>query len=277
MMMPRPVLIYQGGKYRIAPWVISYFPPHDIYLEPYGGAAGILMNKPRSNTEIYNDLDSNILNVFRVLQDREKAKELEYRLRYTPYSRDEWLLASDKREGNDDIDTARRTIIRAFMSMSADGATRTGRGGFGLKIKGYGRDPTVTAWQNYPDCIKLFTERLQGVVLENKDALKLIPFVDSPHTLLYVDPPYMPSTWCAGSYKHLASFESHKNLIDILQNCAGMVVLSGYDNEYYRDNLVNWEKHIKETYNQKSEKRVECLWLNPQCQKRRTSKQFKLW
>jgi DNA adenine methylase len=69
----RPVLRYYGGKFRLADWIISMFPAHRFFVEPFGGAANVLMAKPRSFGEIYNDLDSEVVNVFKVLRDPRTA------------------------------------------------------------------------------------------------------------------------------------------------------------------------------------------------------------
>ena len=68
----RPMVRWHGGKWVLAPWIISHFPPHQIYTEAFGGAASVLLKKPRCYAEIYNDLDGEIVNLFRVARERGK-------------------------------------------------------------------------------------------------------------------------------------------------------------------------------------------------------------
>src|SRR4051812_49100283 len=109
----RPVLRYFGGKWKLAPWIISQFPPHRIYVEPFGGGASVLLRKDRSYGEIYNDLDTEVVNVFRVLQRH--PRRLKRMLEVTPFARDEWELAYVRVK--DPVERARRAIIRSFMGF----------------------------------------------------------------------------------------------------------------------------------------------------------------
>ena len=63
---------YHGGKVRLAAKIISLFPQHDGYVEPFGGGAAVLLAKPRSRLEVYNDIDGDIVTLFRVLRDLPK-------------------------------------------------------------------------------------------------------------------------------------------------------------------------------------------------------------
>ena len=93
MTITAPVIRYHGAKFRLAPRVLQHFPPHTCYVESFGGAAGVLMQKPRSYADVYNDLDGDIVNLFRVLQDPVTRSGLTEHLVFTPYSREEFELS----------------------------------------------------------------------------------------------------------------------------------------------------------------------------------------
>ncbi|MDR3351761.1 MAG: DNA adenine methylase [Zoogloeaceae bacterium] len=111
----RSALRYFGGKWAIAPWIIEHMPEHRVYVEPFGGAASVLLRKPRSKVEVYNDLDDEIVGLFRVIQSPLQCRELFRLLRRTPYSRREFELAFQKTD--DPLIRAQRAIIRAYMSF----------------------------------------------------------------------------------------------------------------------------------------------------------------
>lgn len=115
----RPIMRYHGGKWRLAKWLISHFPAHRIYVEPFGGAASVLLQKERCYAEVYNDLDGEIVNVFRVMQSPELRDRLIEMLRFTPYARAEFALAWEKTA--DQVEAARRVIIRAQMGFGSAG------------------------------------------------------------------------------------------------------------------------------------------------------------
>lgn len=260
----RPVLRYHGGKWRIAPWIISHFPPHRVYVEPFGGAASVLMRKPRSDVEFYNDLDDQMVNLFRVLRDH--GAELERRLRLTPFARSEFELSYEPTE--DPIERARRTVVRAQMGFgtSALVRTRTGfrRTSYRNKKTGYASD-----WAEYHSAIAAIVERLQGVCIERADALDLIHTLDGPDVLFYVDPPYVHSTRgkVSGSYGYAYEMtdDQHRDLAAALHHVEGMVVLSGYPSDLYDDLYGDWrrvERCTRAQGNRGAVERVEVLWLN---------------
>lgn len=265
-MIKRPVLCYQGSKFRIAKWIISFFPEHKVYCESFGGTASVLMRKPSSITEIYNDNNSKIYDVFKLLRNREKAIELKRRLELTPYSRQEYYETDYIDDNDDDIEKVRKTIVRAFFGISAGSVNRELTGFLsGINNRDYKQNQKA-AWLNYPESIMSFCERLHGVILENRDALEIIKIYDTPETLHYVDPPYLMGLWNKQDrkvYKNVLTDNDHIELLELLKTVKGYVVLSCYDNKIYRDILPDWHIEQKETINQKIQKRIETIFINP--------------
>ena len=260
----RAVMRYHGGKWLLAQWLVEHFPPHRIYVEPFGGAASVLMQKARSYGEVYNDLDSEIVNVFRVLRDTTHAKEIERVIRLTPYARDEFDLAYQPTD--DPVELARRTLTRAFMGFGSASATKGHRTGWRANVKKSGTTPAID-WQRYPDHIAQFTARLQGVTIENRDAHHVITAHDAPDTLMYVDPPYPFATryqnakWRA-CYKHELTDDMHRDLAATLRAVKGMVVVSGYRCDLYDVLYSDWASYERATFADNAEARTEVVWLN---------------
>ncbi|WP_336982437.1 DNA adenine methylase [Acinetobacter modestus] len=263
-----PVIRYHGGKFRLASWVISHFPKHHLcYTEVFGGAAGVLIQKERSYAEVYNDLDGGIVNLFRVLRSQSKRAQLIEQLIFTPYARDEFDLAWESTD--DEIEHARRIIIRAQMGFGSAGATK-GKTGFRIDTKRkYGTAQSL--WAEYPEHLAQIGQRLQGVLIENRDAIQVLKDHDAPSTLHYVDPPYMHDTRHIGAkfghyYRHELDDSQHIQLLETLTNLNGMVVLSGYENEMYDDYLKGWTKRTTQSRiasHRGAGLRTECLWISP--------------
>lgn len=260
----RPVIRYFGGKWILAPWIISNFPPHRTYVEPYGGAASVLMRKPRSYAEIYNDIDSEVVNLFRILRDPVTCEELKRRLLLTPFSREEFIAAYHPRL--EAMENARALIVRAYMGFGSD-AHNTDRGMTGFRSNS-NRSGTTPAydWSNYPDQLTAFTERLKGVVIENRDALEVMSQQDSEETLHFVDPPYVHSTRGSNKgYRYEMDDSQHEALLDRLQDLKGMVVLCGYSSSNY--DRLPWESVSRDSFADGARERTEVLWMNPAAMK----------
>jgi DNA adenine methylase len=119
----RPAFRYHGAKWRLAKWIIGYFPDHDCYVEPYGGSAAVLLQKGRSWLEVYNDKSRQVVNFFQVL--REQTDDLVRAIELTPWAKAEWELAQV--DDPDPVEAARRFYIRAYMSLAGPTAQwRTG-------------------------------------------------------------------------------------------------------------------------------------------------------
>jgi DNA adenine methylase len=252
----------------LAQWIIAQFPTHRIYVEPFGGAASVLLSKPRCYAEVYNDLDGEIVNLFRVARDA--GPELVRAVELTPYSREDFDVSFQP--ADEPIERARRTIVRSQMGFGGN-LTRTNRDqspqrtGF-RSYTAVGRGSTPAGdWFNYPSALAQIIARLRGVVVENRDALAVMADHDSPDTLHYVDPPYVHSTrgYDAGgthrAYRHEMTDDDHRALAAHLAKLAGPVVVSGYDCPLYRELFADWERIERDTHADGARDRTEVLWL----------------
>jgi DNA adenine methylase len=264
----RPVLRWHGGKWRLAPWIVQHFPAHRLYTEVFGGAASVLLRKPRSYAEIYNDLDDDVVGLFRVLRS-ERAPELLAALRATPFARVEFELAYEI--SGDPLEEARRLVIRSFMGFGSDGFNREVTTGFRANAHRSGTTPAAD-WANLPDALAFSVERLRGVVIEHRDASAVLAQHDGPDSLHYVDPPYLPATRSAKSrrtgeryhaYRHELTEADHTRLLQVLLGLKGMVVLSGYPAPSYDEALLGWTRVERATHADGARARTEVLWINP--------------
>lgn len=260
---------YHGGKFRLAQWITSFFPTHECYVEPYGGAAGVLMQKERSYAEVYNDLDSEIVNVFRVLRDPDLSERLIQQCLLTPFSRDEFTSSYEK--SDDPVEQARLTLFRSEAGFGSGGATGHNTGFRSDSKRAYSLASHI--WQKYPDRIRAFCTRLSGVIIENRPAVDVIKANDSKDALFFIDPPYVLDTrkLSRGNvYRHEMTDEQHIQLLETIATVEGSVVLSGYDHPIYSEMLHGWDKHSKKariSSGRGTGIRHEHVWLNPKCSK----------
>lgn len=260
----RPILRYHGGKWKLASWIIQHMAKHHTYVEPFGGAASVLLRKPRSSAEIYNDLDNEVVNLFRVARDR--GDELRKVLTLTPFAREEF--EESYVESEDPLERARRMVLRSFQGFGSAAASGE-RTGFRSTSVRSGTSPAMD-WRNYPSALEGIIDRLQGVVIEHRDALEVMKYHDRPSTLHYVDPPYVHSTRSTKvrhtstgrSYRYELSDEQHFQLATFLKESRGMVVLSGYPCPLYEELYRDWFKVSRHAYADGARGRMECLWLN---------------
>ncbi len=261
----RPVLRYHGGKWKLAPWIIGHFPPHHTYVEPYGGGASVLLRKPPSAQEVYNDLDEEIVNVFRVLRETGSAARLKSLLELTPFARAEYDLsyaASD-----DPVERARRTVVRAYMGFGSAAVSSQYKSGF----RGKRADSSLPSseWSRYPDSIAAFVRRLRAVTVECRPALDILRAYDTTSTLFYVDPPYSrrSRTSHGDCYRYEMSDADHEELAEVLRGLPSMIVLSGYATPLYERLYADWTMMTRVTKSAANSARRECLWLSPNIKK----------
>lgn len=257
----RPALRYYGGKWNLAPWIISFFPPHQNYVEPCGGAASVLLQKPRSPLETYNDLDGNVVNFFRVLRDR--PDELIRKIRLTPWAREEYEDCVDVTAG-DDLERARKFYVRACMSFN--GAVSDNTRTYGWRHTLCDEMRTTPAMDMANNVLADIAERLTGVQIEHSSYQDVVTRFDNDSALIYIDPPYVQQLRTQG-YFYLFDWtlEQHVEAATLLRECAGYVVVSGYACDLYRDlyEAHGWERHDKEAQTNSGGKRIESVWLSP--------------
>jgi len=250
----KTVLKYPGAKNRIANWICSYIPNHNVYLEPYAGSLAVLFNKKPCHIETVNDLHGEVVNYFRILRDH--PDELKRLIRLTPYARTEYEKAYEKTD--DDIERARRFCIRCWMGF---GCSNLYKNGFKTGQQTNSPNP-ARAWSNLPEVMEAASERLQNVQIENLPALELIKRYDTKDVFIYLDPPYLHSTRKKYLYQYEMDDNEHEELMQTVTKHPGRILISGYENEMYNDYLSGWKKSNKKTTAERGLERKEVLWMN---------------
>ena len=254
---------YHGGKWKLAPWILRHLPQHRVYVEPFGGGGSVLLQKPRSYAEVYNDLDGEIVNLFRVA--REQGEALASACELTPFARAEFDLAYEP--AGDPLEQARRTLVRSFMGFGSAGISGQVTGFRSSVTRSY--TTPASDWMHYPAHLRAVVQRLRGVVIENRDALDVMSHHDGADTVHYVDPPYVHSTrgmrTRAPAYRHEMIDQQHRELAAHLAGLRGMVVVSGYRCDLYDELFDGWQRIDAAAHADGARDRVESLWLSRGC------------
>lgn len=259
----RAVIRYPGSKWRIADWIISHFPEGYeklVYLEPFAGSGAVFYNKHPGAVETINDLDGDIVNLFRVLRDN--PEELKRLLTLTPYSREEYDRSFEPCE--DPLERARRYMVRTTQAIGAKMSNKCGwRNHKQMKIGG-----AACKWAGITDTIDAAAKRLRGdtthlVQIESMDALRLIEQYNNSDVLMYIDPPYVLGSRRSGKlYRHEMDDDDHRRLLELICRSKARIVLSGYRCDMYDNALCEWHKDTIESQTTSTEKATETLWQN---------------
>ena len=251
-----PVLKYPGSKWRLAPWIIGRFPPHQVYLEPFFGGGAVLFNKTPSYLETVSDIDSNVVNLFRMIRDR--GDELARLVELTPFAREEFYLSHEK-TGNP-LEDARRFVVQVWQGFAGRTSHLSGWAHFRCALKG---GDLAARFATVPERILATAVRLKRVQVECMSAMELIPRYKGRDVLIYADPAYVMGTRTGGKvYHNEMSDDEHKELLRLLNEHPGPVVLSGYDCSLHREGLRGWAKVTKQSTCQQGVEKEESLWLN---------------
>lgn len=252
------VLKYPGAKWGIAPWVISFFPKHHSYLEPFFGSGGVFFNKSRSNIETINDMDGEVVNLFECIKSN--PERLAHDIYFTPYARAIYNKAFSEEILTESFERAARLLVRCNMGC---GFRTTGkRVGWKNDVVGRERAYAAKAWTELPDIIMEAAKRLQGVQIECSPAMELISRFNNSDVLVYCDPPYVLSTRCGKQYRCEMTDDDHLHLLDVLKRHRGPVLISGYQNPIYDSELREWYRETVITTDQLSRPKQEILWMN---------------
>lgn len=261
----RIVFGWYGGKFSHLEWLLPLLPEAHHYCEPFAGSAAVLLNRPPSSVETYNDIDGEVVNFFRVLRDH--PNDLMRAIALTPFSREEFYLAvNSDTEGVSDLERARRFYVRARQARTGLAQTATlGRWANCKNTSRSGMSGVVSRWLGGIDGLADVAERLLRVQIENRPAIDVVRLYDSPDTLFYCDPPYLHSTrGDSKAYGFEMNVDEHAELARVLNQCQGKVAISGYRCDEMDTWYAGWRRFdapIKQCHSIKAP-RQESVWMN---------------
>ncbi|MFZ8859705.1 MAG: DNA adenine methylase [Thermocrinis sp.] len=236
-------LCYYGGKGNLIRKLLAYVPYHEYYLEVFGGSAALLFAKESVGAEVYNDIDGDLVNLFRVIRDH--FDEFYRKVALTPYSREEYLFCSQSyKECDDPIERARRFFVAIRQSFNGN----PGAGWrYSLKIKKRGFLASVSSWLSALEDLPYAYLRLIHVQIENLHWRECMEKYNDWEWagFFYLDPPYLPDTRREPNvYKFEMSRKDHEELVEwLLTKAKTKVMLSGYDNDlYFELEKAGWKK-----------------------------------
>ena len=257
---------WYGGKFSHLEWLLPLLPECHHYCEPFGGSAAVLLNRPPSPVETYNDLDGEVCNFFRVLREQKDA--LVKAIGLTPFSREEFAIACELDASLQPLERARRFYVRARQVRTGLAQTASiGRWANCKNTSRNGMSGVISRWLGGVQALPKIAERLLRVQIENRPAIDIIRLYDSENTLFYCDPPYIHTTrGDSKAYGYEMTNDEHERLADVLNRIKGKAAVSNYDCELM--NLLypapKWRKFqaTERTIHSTKGKRTEVLWMN---------------
>ena len=258
IVVPRPrsaALRYPGSKWSLAQEIVGLFGAHYHYVEPYFGSGAVFFSKPVSPHELINDMNSLVVNFFRVL--RNQTDDFLFALEATPWSRDEY--DQSHLQTGDPLEDARRFVTRIWQAHASDLAKKTGWKTRGSKQPARGMS---VRWQRVPSELAEMAARLKDAEIENRPATEVMRRFATKDTLIYADPPYLMETRTQKMYAHEMSVDEHLEMLDLLASHPGPAVISGYESSMYDKHLRGWKKVlVKPPKVEKQADRMEVLWV----------------
>ncbi len=267
-------LVWFGGKGQIVNKLLDYVPEHTFYAEVFGGGAAMLFAKKPSEYEMYNDLDSGVVNFFRVLRDRKKFERFYELVNLTPFSREEFYKFRDEWEDEkDEVVKAYKFFIVARWSFSGHFGQSMGIAKTVIRRE---LPANISKWLSIVDRLPKIAERLLTVIIENQDFKDIFKYYISKwsydNSFVYLDPPYLPEVRKGGNYRIEMNLDDHIDLLELLQKHSknAKFMLSGYNNSLYDKYLTGWRKICFDVPNRASKaiqgkkmrREVDCIWMN---------------
>lgn len=254
----RQVLKYPGSKWTLSRELVNLIPAHHTYCEPFAGSLALLFTKEPSPIEIVNDLDSDVVNLFRCIQ--KDAERLGRLIMTTPYSREVY----DSQFGGDGpADEYERALRFLVMCWQGHGFRTNGyRVGWKNDVQGRERAYALWNWYRLPDWVIEVAERLRMVQIEHRPALEVIQRFNSEKVFMYLDPPYLLETRTGKRYKHEMTDSDHEEMLQVLTKSKAKVMLSGYPSDMYEEYLHGWKRMEFRGTAEHAGLRTEVVWMN---------------
>ena len=215
----RTPITYYGGKQSLIKYLLPLIPQHTIYCEPFFGGGALFFAKPKSEVEVINDLNGEVVNFFKVVKT--KFSELQKEIQGSPHSRELFKRAKAIYDFPDMFSDVQRAW--AFWVLTNQGfAGIIGSWGFG---KTASKEKAVAVKRDA--FTKEYADRMKTVQVEHNDALKVIDRCDDKNAFIYCDPPYINSD--QGHYDGYSESE-YEALLEKLAKVKGKFLLSSYPN-----------------------------------------------
>ena len=260
----RNILKYSGSKWNIARHLVELIPLHHSYVEPYFGSGAVLFSKPPSRIETINDLDSDVVNLFRCIQ--EDPEHLARLVMTTPYSREAYDTSfmtaplTGIPSGDDRFHKACRFLARMWQAYGS----RSDGYRSGWRYDAACRERMYALWEWYalPEWIVEVAERLRKVQIEHRPALEVIRRFDNPDVFMYLDPPYLLGTRNRKQYRHEMDDSDHEELLEAVGKSHAKIMISGYESDMYNRYLPGWRKAYFKSCADGGRARQEVVWMN---------------
>lgn len=285
-------IVWFGGKGNFKKKIVPVLEQieHKYYVEPFGGGASILLAKQPKSVETYNDIDSGLYDLFRVLADHSLFLQFERQVALLPWSRQ--FYNDYVRMWRDEKDLIMRVAMWFLIARQSFSGNFEGSWSSSVTTSCHNKASTASKWLSNIDNLPAIHARLQRVQIENDDWRNILFRYDTNDTLFYCDPPYVPETRSGGTYNHEMTINDHIELVNVLLNVKGMVVLSGYAHKIYNPlTEAGWHTIIWNTASYAAgrtrnsnligkgsamlnQARTEVLWISPSCKRMQQMSMF---